>query len=207
MWSLPSTAPPAYWRSSSPSSLIMPGRWCGPASACGRCRSPHGCGADCRGAHHQHTPVHTHAHVATWSGGWWPPPTLYAAAALLAWHTLKLVGQGLQPHRHAVPAPPPPRFAAPPPWPFQKEVKKSPNCSFPNLQIVYLIIIGDVLVGVPPDFNGLITNLLGIHDPSGGREGRHRGRAGSALPKGMQRAGAAEKGAVVLVWGRGAWRG
>lgn len=32
--------------------------------------------------------------------------------------------------------------------------------------IVYLIIIGDVLVGVPPDFNGLITNLLGIHDPS-----------------------------------------
>lgn len=32
--------------------------------------------------------------------------------------------------------------------------------------IVYLIIIGDVLVGVPPDYNGLITNLVGLHDPS-----------------------------------------
>ncbi|PSC67577.1 hypothetical protein C2E20_8765 [Micractinium conductrix] len=32
--------------------------------------------------------------------------------------------------------------------------------------IVYLIIIGDMLVGVPPDFNGLLTNLLGVHDPS-----------------------------------------
>ncbi|KAI7843114.1 hypothetical protein COHA_003285 [Chlorella ohadii] len=32
--------------------------------------------------------------------------------------------------------------------------------------IVYLIIIADVLVGVPPDYNGLITNLVGVHDPS-----------------------------------------
>lgn len=32
--------------------------------------------------------------------------------------------------------------------------------------IVYLIIIGDVLVGVPPHYSGLITNLLGVHDPS-----------------------------------------
>lgn len=34
-------------------------------------------------------------------------------------------------------------------------------------QIVYLIIIADVLVGVPPDYNGLVTNLLGVHDPHG----------------------------------------
>lgn len=32
---------------------------------------------------------------------------------------------------------------------------------------MYLIIIADVLVGVPPDYNGLITNLLGVHDPNG----------------------------------------
>lgn len=32
--------------------------------------------------------------------------------------------------------------------------------------IVYLIIIADVLCGVPPDYNGLVTNLLGVHDPS-----------------------------------------
>ena len=32
--------------------------------------------------------------------------------------------------------------------------------------IIYLIIIGDVLCGVAPDYNGLITNLSGIHDPS-----------------------------------------
>lgn len=38
---------------------------------------------------------------------------------------------------------------------------------WPNLQIVYLIIIGDVLVGIPPEYNGLITNLLGVHDPHG----------------------------------------
>lgn len=43
------------------------------------------------------------------------------------------------------------------------------HCLQPEpLQIVYLIIIADVLVGVPPDYNGLITNLLGIHDPNGG---------------------------------------
>jgi amino acid permease len=32
--------------------------------------------------------------------------------------------------------------------------------------IVYLIIMGDVLCGVAPDYSGLITNLLGVHDPS-----------------------------------------
>jgi hypothetical protein len=32
--------------------------------------------------------------------------------------------------------------------------------------IVYLILIGDVLCGVAPDYSGLITNLVGIHDPS-----------------------------------------
>ena len=41
----------------------------------------------------------------------------------------------------------------------------APPC--PPPQIVYLIIIADVLVGVPPDFNGLVTNLVGVHDPSG----------------------------------------
>ena len=41
------------------------------------------------------------------------------------------------------------------------------HCPAPALQIVYLIIIADVLVGVPPDYNGLVTNLLGVHDPSG----------------------------------------
>lgn len=55
-------------------------------------------------------------------------------------------------------------------------------------QIVYLIIIGDVLVGVPPDFNGLITNLLGIHDPSGGCWGRPGGGEQRA-PMSMQRTG------------------
>lgn len=34
-------------------------------------------------------------------------------------------------------------------------------------QIVYLIIIADVLCGVAPEYNGLITNLVGVHDPSG----------------------------------------
>lgn len=29
--------------------------------------------------------------------------------------------------------------------------------------IIYLIIIGDVLVGVPPHYSGLVTNLFGIH--------------------------------------------
>jgi amino acid permease len=32
--------------------------------------------------------------------------------------------------------------------------------------IIYLIIIGDVLCGVAPDYNGLVTDALGIHDPS-----------------------------------------
>lgn len=32
--------------------------------------------------------------------------------------------------------------------------------------IIYLIIIGDVLCGVAPDYNGLVTNFLGVHDPS-----------------------------------------
>lgn len=32
--------------------------------------------------------------------------------------------------------------------------------------IVYLIIIADVLCGVAPEYNGLITNLVGVHDPS-----------------------------------------
>eukprot|EP00887_Chlorella_sp_A99_P003916 scaffold11.g3916.t1 len=32
--------------------------------------------------------------------------------------------------------------------------------------VVYLVIIGDVLVGVPPLYSGLLTNVLGIHDPS-----------------------------------------
>ena len=31
--------------------------------------------------------------------------------------------------------------------------------------IIYLIIIGDVLCGVAPNYSGLITNLVGIHDP------------------------------------------
>lgn len=32
--------------------------------------------------------------------------------------------------------------------------------------IIYLIIIADILCGVAPDYNGLITNIIGIHDPS-----------------------------------------
>ena len=32
--------------------------------------------------------------------------------------------------------------------------------------IIYLIIMGDILCGVGPDYSGLITNLLNIHDPS-----------------------------------------
>uniref|UniRef100_A0A1D2A8A4 Amino acid transporter transmembrane domain-containing protein n=2 Tax=Auxenochlorella protothecoides TaxID=3075 RepID=A0A1D2A8A4_AUXPR len=32
--------------------------------------------------------------------------------------------------------------------------------------IIYLIIIADVLVGVPPHYSGLVTNLVGIHDPA-----------------------------------------
>ena len=32
--------------------------------------------------------------------------------------------------------------------------------------IIYLIIIGDVLCGVAPDYSGLITNLFNIHDPA-----------------------------------------
>ena len=31
--------------------------------------------------------------------------------------------------------------------------------------VVYLIILGDILVGVAPDYSGLVTNLLGVHDP------------------------------------------
>jgi hypothetical protein len=30
---------------------------------------------------------------------------------------------------------------------------------------VYLIIIGDILVGVAPEYSGLVTNLVGVHDP------------------------------------------
>jgi hypothetical protein len=43
--------------------------------------------------------------------------------------------------------------------------------ALPYRQIVYLIIIADVLCGVAPDYNGLITNLLGVHDPSGKQAG------------------------------------
>jgi amino acid permease len=32
--------------------------------------------------------------------------------------------------------------------------------------VIYLIIMGDLLVGVAPDYSGLITNLIGVHDPS-----------------------------------------
>ena len=32
--------------------------------------------------------------------------------------------------------------------------------------IIYLILIGDVLCGVAPEYSGLVTNLFGIHDPS-----------------------------------------
>ena len=50
-------------------------------------------------------------------------------------------------------------------------------CSLPPEQIVYLIIIADVLVGVPPDYNGLVTNLVGIHDPHGERRARRSRRS------------------------------
>lgn len=32
--------------------------------------------------------------------------------------------------------------------------------------IIYLIIIGDILCGVAPDYSGLVTNFVGIHDPN-----------------------------------------
>lgn len=32
--------------------------------------------------------------------------------------------------------------------------------------IIYMIIMADVLVGVPPHYSGLVTNALGVHDPS-----------------------------------------
>lgn len=31
--------------------------------------------------------------------------------------------------------------------------------------VVYLIIMGDVLVGVAPSYSGVVTNLVGVHDP------------------------------------------
>lgn len=39
-------------------------------------------------------------------------------------------------------------------------------CNNAGSMIVYLIIVGDVLVGVAPDYSGLWTNLVGVHDPS-----------------------------------------
>lgn len=32
--------------------------------------------------------------------------------------------------------------------------------------VIYLIIMGDILCGVAPTYSGLITNLVGVHDPS-----------------------------------------
>lgn len=38
-----------------------------------------------------------------------------------------------------------------------------PVCLAAGLLITYLIMLGDVLVGNAPDYNGAITNLAGIH--------------------------------------------
>ena len=43
-----------------------------------------------------------------------------------------------------------------PPWQWQLA------CA--GLLITYTIMLGDVLVGKPPDYNGLLTNLTDIHD-------------------------------------------
>ena len=54
---------------------------------------------------------------------------------------------------------PPPSQPHPPPPPPH-------TLAHPIRQIVYLIIIADLLVGVPPHYDGLWTNLIGVHDPA-----------------------------------------